>query len=224
MLNDNRPIVFCVDDEESIRDVYEYSLERDFSVQCFPDAKAFFDTLENKKPDIVILDVMLEGKSGYEILSFLKEKTDYKNIPVIMVSAKGLEIDKVKGLNSGADDYISKPFGVLELIARIKANLRKVSPKSEIICFKDLKIDEPKHTASVKGEALELTVKEYDLLKLLVKKADTVVLRDALLDEVWGENYGETRTLDIHIAKLRKALNFSDAEIETVRGVGYILK
>lgn len=220
----NKPTVYCVDDEESIREVYEYSLERDFFVKCFPDANAFFDALKTKKPDIVVLDVMLEGKSGYEILSFLKEKADYKSLPVIMVSAKGQEIDKVKGLNSGADDYISKPFGVLELIARIKANLRKTTVKEDILLFKDVKIDELKHTASVKNDVLELTVKEYNLLKLLVKKAETVVTRDAILDEVWGEDYGETRTLDIHIAKLRKLLAVSDAGIETVRGVGYILK
>lgn len=220
----NKPTVYCVDDEESIREVYEYSLERDFFVKCFPDANAFFDALKTKKPDIVVLDVMLEGKSGYEILSFLKEKADYKSLPVIMVSAKGQEIDKVKGLNLGADDYISKPFGVLELIARIKANLRKTTVKEDILLFKDVKIDEPKHTASVKNDVLELTVKEYNLLKLLVKKAETVVTRDAILDEVWGEDYGETRTLDIHIAKLRKLLAVSDAGIETVRGVGYILK
>lgn len=220
----NKPTVYCVDDEESIREVYEYSLERDFFVKCFPDANAFFDALKTKKPDIVVLDVMLEGKSGYEILSFLKAKADYKSLPVIMVSAKGQEIDKVKGLNSGADDYISKPFGVLELIARIKANLRKTTVKEDILLFKDVKIDELKHTASVKNDVLELTVKEYNLLKLLVKKAETVVTRDAILDEVWGEDYGETRTLDIHIAKLRKLLAVSDAGIETVRGVGYILK
>ena len=141
-----------------------------------------------------------------------------------MVSAKGAEIDKVKGLNLGADDYVAKPFGILEIIARINANIRKKAKKSDVLAYKDIRIDDSKHEVYVADAPVELTVKEYDLLKLLVQNHENVVRRNDILDAVWGKDYGETRTLDIHVAELRKAISHADAKIVTVRGVGYSLK
>ena len=167
---------------------------------------------------------MLEGLDGYEILKRLRLDSACADIPVIMVSAKGEEVDKVKGLNLGADDYLSKPFGVLELVARINAKLRTAKKPVNKLVYKDIVIDDDKHEARVNGEKLTLTLKEYELLKLLVSSSEKVLERDYILDSVWGENYGETRTLDIHIGELRKLLNASQAEIATIRGVGYVLK
>ena len=160
---------------------------------------------------------------GYAILEKIRANPSTKNVPVIMVSAKTTEIDKVRGLNLGADDYISKPFGILELVARINANIRKTATVQPALKFKDITVDDGEHVVKVGDSPVKLTLKQYELLKLLVINAGKVVLRDKLLDEVWGANYGETRTLDIHIGDLRKILASSDAEIETVRGVGYKL-
>ncbi|MGI6137159.1 MAG: response regulator transcription factor [Christensenellales bacterium] len=168
---------------------------------------------------------MLDGMDGYEILFKLRAEKETANIPVILISAKGEEISKVKGLNLGADDYIEKPFGIMELVARINANLRRVvtatSSKTE---YKDIHINDAAHEISVAGRVVELTLKEYELLKELVASAENVITREDLLNSVWGPNYGETRTLDMHIASLRKAISDSEAQINTIRGVGYLLK
>ena len=178
--------------------------------------------LSARKCDLAILDIMLDGLDGYEILKAMKNNLQTSDIPVIMVSAKSDEIDKVRGLDLGADDYLAKPFGVLELVARINAKLRK-SQKSAI-AYKDIFIDDSTHSVTVAGKEKKITLKQYELLKLLVQNSQTVLSRNTLLDSVWGDNYGETRTLDIHIADLRKLLAESEAKIETVRGVGYVLK
>ena len=221
-----KALIYAVDDELSIREVYQYALSTSgFEVCCFCDGEALSQALRERLPDLILLDIMLDGADGYEILQSLRKNPLTGAIPVIMVSAKGTEIDKVKGLDLGADDYLAKPFGVMELIARINANIRALSRNREKkLCWKDLTVDEAKHVISLKDVSLALTLKEYDLLKLLIANAGTVIARDKLLDSVWGENYGETRTLDIHIGQLRKALIGSEAGIETVRGVGYILK
>lgn len=218
-------IIFAVDDEENIRDLYSCALSSSgFNCETFSSGKELFEKLKFVKPDLILLDLMLPEEDGFTILERLKSG-DFANLPVIMVSAKGEEISKVKGLNLGANDYIEKPFGVLELIARINANTRNTELIEKEFSFKDIVIDESKHLAKVKDNLLNLTLKEYILLKLLVKKATSVVTREQILIEVWGQEYiGETRTLDIHIATLRKNISLSDCEIVTIRGVGYMLK
>ena len=224
---EEKKLIYAVDDEQPIREVYNYALSgAGFNVECFSCGAELFETLEKNLPSLIILDIMLEGMDGYAILEKLRENAKTENIPVIMVSAKTEEIDKVKGLNLGADDYLSKPFGVLELVARINAKLRKTNKSAEgaIIRYKDIEVDDDKRVITVNKETPKLTLKQYELLKLFVMNAEKVMQRDKLLDAVWGEDYGETRTLDIHIGDLRKVLSSSSAEIETVRGVGYILK
>lgn len=221
----NKKLVYAVDDEEAIRDVYRYALEgAGFEICCFVGEKDLFVATEKRVPDIFILDIMLDGADGYEILKNLKQNPHTRNVPVIMVSAKTSEIDKVKGLDLGADDYLAKPFGVLELVARINAKLRLSKKSGGAISYKDVVIDCDKREVTVGGRLVALTLKQYELLKLLAENAGKVLERDFLLDNVWGENYGETRTLDIHVGELRKVLSSSDSEIATVRGVGYVLK
>lgn len=221
----NKKLVYAVDDEEAIRDVYRYALEgAGFEISCFVGENDLLVATEKRVPDIFILDIMLDGADGYEILKNLKQNPRTRNVPVIMVSAKTSEIDKVKGLDLGADDYLAKPFGVLELVARINAKLRSSKKSGGAISYKDVVIDCDKREVTVGGRLVALTLKQYELLKLLAENAGKVLERDFLLDNVWGENYGETRTLDIHVGELRKVLSFSDSEIATVRGVGYVLK
>lgn len=222
---DNKRLIYAVDDETSIRELYACALESaGFDARCFIDGEALFEALAETKPELILLDIMLDGMDGYKILDSLKDDIRYRNIPVIMVSAKGEEVSKVKGLNLGADDYISKPFGVLELIARVNANIRKRA-KTGADIFKDIRVNESLHEITKGSEKLGLTLKEYKLLKLLVENAGEVLTRDGILNSVWGEDYfGETRTLDMHIKELRKKLTGSAAEIVTVRGVGYTLK
>ena len=225
--------VFVVEDDSALQELYVYSLEKEFDCRCFYDGESFFSALSQKEPDIVLLDIMLPGDDGYAILSRLKTERTTSLIPVIMVSAKGDEISKVKGLNMGADDYLAKPFGVLELAARIKANLRKAGKSDaaqlkqmEDIKYKDIVIEQEKHRITVNGQQIQTTLKEYSLLSLLCRNAEKVQGRDAIFDEVWGVDYmAETRTLDIHIKEIRKKLSeaSSQAVIQTIRGVGYIL-
>ncbi len=221
--------VFCVDDESAIRDLYLCAFESaNIGCVCFEGADGFFGVLENETPDIILLDIMLENMSGFEILEKLKADDKYCDIPVIMVSAKGEEISKVKGLNMGADDYISKPFGIMELVARVKANVRKnkKKQKTEIVCG-DIVIDLSLHAVTIGGEPCVFTLKEFNLLKMLCENFGVVTTRENILQEVWGTDFfGETRTLDMHIKEVRKKLAGSSCgcEIETIRGVGYILK
>ena len=218
-------LIYAVDDEESIREVYKYALGgAGFFVKCFSCYEELASAIENELPDLILLDIMLDGADGYEILKILRDNAKTADLPVIMVSAKNTEIDKVKGLDLGADDYLAKPFGVMELIARINAKFRTLQKKTTVYAFKDITVNDDTHTVTVAGETPKLTLKQYELLKLLVINAEKVMLRDDLLDKVWGENYGETRTLDIHIGDLRKILSRSAVELSTVRGVGYVLK
>ena len=220
---ENKRLIYAVDDEQSIREVYSYALKNaGFEIECFQNGEDFLSALSARKCDLAILDIMLDGLDGYEILKAMKSNSQTNDIPVIMVSAKSTEIDKVRGLDLGADDYLAKPFGVLELVARINAKLRK--GQKIAIAYKDIRIDDSTHSVHVSGEEKKPTLKQYELLKLLVQNSQNVLSRNALLDGVWGDNYGETRTLDIHIADLRKLLADSTAQIETVRGVGYVLK
>lgn len=220
-----KKLIFAVDDEKSILEVYQYALSSaGYEVSCFLNGDELITALSEKTPDIVLLDIMLDGYGGYELLKYIRSKKETKSTPVIMISAKGGEIDKVKGLNLGADDYLVKPFGIMELTARINARLRSREEIIDLLEYKDLIINTTKHSVYVKDNKIVTTLKEYNLLKMFIEKAGIVLDRDKILDEVWGENYGETRTLDLHIAQLRKLIENSEAKISTVRGVGYILE
>ena len=220
----DRRLIYAVDDELSIREVYRYAIGgAGFDIQCFEKGEGLFTAINAQLPDLVLLDIMLDGADGYELLSALRRNPLTADIPVIMVSAKGEEIDKVRGLDLGADDYLAKPFGVLELIARINAKLRKTKPDG-VLTYADIVMDGDSRSVTVAGNPVSLTLKEYSLLRMFLSSPGKVLGRDLLLDSVWGVNYGETRTLDIHIGQLRKELSGSAASILTVRGVGYMLK
>lgn len=222
-----KPLIYAVEDDGALAELYTFTLESEFNCFCFEEGTGFFEAVSKTLPDLIILDIMLPGEDGFEILSNLKSDKTTSHIPVIMVSAKGEELSKVKGLNMGADDYIAKPFGILEFVARIKANLRKRSSNGEeLLTHKNIVIDFSKRQALVDGKHIQTTLKEFSLLSLLCKNAGKVQERENIFNEVWGYSFaGETRTLDIHIKELRKKLSEagSEAIIQTVRGVGYIL-
>lgn len=218
-------MIYIVEDDRNIQEIELFALKNSgYQAVGFETAKDFYKALSEKLPELILLDIMLPDEDGLSILKSLRTRADTQKIPVILVTAKSTEIDKVKGLDGGADDYIAKPFGVLELIARINAKLRTSAKERSIVAYKDIVVDDGKRSVTVGGEEKALTLKQYELLKLLCKNAEKVLPRDQLLDKVWGTNYGETRTLDIHIGDLRKILENSSAEIATVRGVGYTLK
>lgn len=218
-------LIYAVDDEASIRELYEATLASGgYLAKSFEDGASLFASIKREKPDLIILDVMLEGASGFDILKTLQEKEETKNIPVIMVSAKGDELSKVKGLDMGASDYLAKPFGVLELLARIKSNLRK--KKKEATSYKDITLDVATHEVMVAGKRVSLRVKEFELLAYLLKHQGELVSREQLYKEVWGYlgEGVESRTIDVQINSLRKKLSSSSSKINTIRGVGYLLK
>jgi len=219
--------IYVVEDDLALQELYTYSLENEFECSCFDDSSSFYTALKKELPHLIILDIMLPEDDGFSILKYLKENSNTSSIPVIMVSAKDSEIIKVKSLNMGADDYISKPFGILELIARIKANIRKHSEiTNELFEYKDILIDHTTHTITICGNPVSMTLKEYNLLYMLSENSNRVNDREAIFARVWGESFiGETRTLDVHIKDLRRKLNEnnSEVEIQTIRGVGYLL-
>lgn len=213
-------LIYIVEDDEGIQEVYEGAFENDYRINIFDNARDFFDAFETKRPDLVILDIMLPEKDGFTVLSEIRQ-TDEK-VPVICVSAKSDEISFVKGLNKGADDYVAKPFSVLELLARVKSNLRR--SKLYVKNVGDFSVDNNLYKIFYKGEDLGLTIKEFTLLKLLTGSAGVTVTREELFRTVWGENYmGETRTLDMHVASLREKIKRAGGKdcIATVRSVGY---
>ena len=219
-------MIFCVEDEENIRELVVYTLETTgFRARGFEDGKAFYKALAEELPELILLDIMLPGEDGMKILKKLKTSTRTKDIPVIMVTARGAEYDKVMGLDSGADDFVTKPFGMMELTARIKAVLRrtrKMQEEEEIYRVGGLVMDVKKHEVTVAGEKLALTLKEFELLKRLIMNRSIVLTRDRLLEEIWGYDFdGETRTVDVHVRTLRQKLGKEGERIETVRGVGY---
>ena len=219
--------IFAVEDDAALQELYIYSLENEFDCRCFDDGESFFEALAKETPDLVLLDIMLPGDDGFALLSRLKADKSTSGIPVIMVSAKGDEVSKVRGLNMGADDYVAKPFGVLELVARIKSNLRKSAKQpAENTTYKDIAVDNAKHRVTINGQHVILTLKEYNLLCLLCENAEKVQNREVIFQTVWDNSFiGETRTLDIHIKELRRKLAEagSEAAIQTIRGVGYML-
>lgn len=221
-------IIYIVEDDKSISDLYQMAFDsNEFEVKCFSSAENFFDELQFSRCDLILMDLMLPNMDGMTAIKKLKENAMTKEIPVIIVSAKGDEENKVKGLDEGADDYLAKPFGMNELIARVKANLRKIGNKKlDVKIYKsgEICINDAEHIVLVNNNIVALTLKEYNLLKMLMQNVDNVVLRDDLLAKVWGyEYFGETRTLDMHIKSLRSKLSvFTDKPyIATVRGVGY---
>ena len=218
-------MIFCVEDDANIRKLIVYTLESTgFEAKGFEEGASFFEGVSQEIPELVILDIMLPGMDGMEILSKMKNDERLENIPVIMATAKGSEYDKVQGLDTGADDYIAKPFGMLELISRVKAVLRrsKRSTEKDIIEVDGISMDLKKHEVCIDKEVVTLTLKEYELLKRLMKNLDQVLTRENLLTEIWGYDFfGETRTVDVHIRTLRQKLGKYGDKIETVRGVGY---
>ena len=217
--------VFCVEDDENIRELVAFALKSTgFESNTFESGEELFVELQHTTPDIILLDIMLPGEDGITILKRLKGSSKTEAVPVIMLTAKSTEYDKVKGLDLGADDYITKPFGVMELISRIKAVLRRGTPKKtdEIIALKDLSLNEKSRVVTFKEQEITLTFKEFELLLYLLRNKGTVLSRDMIMEKVWGFDFeGESRTVDMHIKTLRQKLGEGSALIETVRGVGY---
>lgn len=219
------PLIYIVEDDVNIREIETFSLKNSgYTVVDFECARDFYGRLHEKKPDLVILDIMLPDEDGLEILKKLRKNTETKKIPIIMVTAKTTEIDKVKGLDSGADDYLTKPFGVMELISRVKALLRRSMnmDDAKVFVLGEISVDNEKHKVSVEGKDCELTYKEFELLKLMIQNTGIVLSRDVIMERVWGVDFeGESRTLDMHIKTLRQKLGESGKRIKTVRNVGY---
>ena len=217
-------MIYCVEDDKSIREIEMYTLQSTgFETKGFEDGHSFFEELKEKKPDLILLDVMLPDEDGISILTKLKKNPDTNDIPVIIASAKGEEYDKIKGLDTGADDYLAKPFGMMEMISRIKAVLRRsIHAVSSNLTSGNIEMDLNSHIVKVNGEQVDLTLKEYELLKLFISHPGIVYSREALLNKIWEvEYYGETRTVDVHIRTLHSKLMEEGNRITTVRGVGY---
>ena len=221
-------LIYVVEDDQNIREIESFALKNSgYIVESFDCGKTFFNKVHNKVPDLVLLDIMLPDIDGLEILKRMKSDFELCNIPVIMVTAKSSEIDKVKGLDLGADDYITKPFGVMELISRVKALLRRTSRMNEDsqLIHEDILMDMDKHAVTVAGQLCELTFKEFELLKYLMLNQGIVLSRDKIMDQVWGFEYeGESRTVDMHIKTLRQKLGAAGSCIKTVRNVGYMIE
>ena len=218
-------MIYCVEDDASIRDLMIYTLNSaGFEAKGFDCADSLFDALQTEKPRLIMLDIMLPGEDGISILKKLRVQTATKEIPVIMATAKGTEYDKVTGLDLGADDYLAKPFGMMEMISRIKAVLRRTGPIKEVKMLQigNLVLNLETYIVLVNNERIQLTLKEYELLRTFMENPGRVFTRDQLLEMIWGVSYiGETRTVDVHIGTLRTKLGECGSFIETVRGVGY---
>lgn len=220
--------IYIVEDDVNIREIERYALKNSgYEVEEFDCGADMFRRIEQKVPALLLLDIMLPNEDGLDILTRLRSDKNTENLPVIMVTAKTSELDKVKGLDLGADDYISKPFGVMELISRVKALLRRTSSVQEDkkIVYKDIEIDNDKHAVYTNGEICELTFKEYELLKYMMINKGIVLSRDKIMNQVWGFDYqGESRTVDMHIKTLRQKLGDAGSCIKTVRNVGYMIE
>ena len=221
-------MIWCVEDDASIRDIEVYTLtSTGFEARGFDDGVSFWSALQTQKPDLVVLDVMLPGVDGIELLQRMKASAELRTIPVVMATAKGAEYDKIRGLDLGADYYLTKPFGVMELVSCVKAVLRRCKPKAQehILKADGLEVNLDEHTVTGDGEKIVLTYKEFELLKLFLSNPGTAFTRDKLMEEVWSTDYcGETRTVDMHIRTLRQKLGRFGEMIKTVRGVGYRLE
>ena len=221
-------MIWCVEDDSSIRDIEVYALvSTGFEAKGFEDGDSFWNALQCEKPELVVLDVMLPGKDGVTLLKMMKQSEEFQDIPVIMATAKGSEYDKIQSLDLGADDYLVKPFGIMEMVSRIKAVLRrcKRSAPSKSLKLDGLVLNPGEHTVTIDGERIILTYKEYELLHLFLSQPGIAFTREQLLSSVWNTEYaGETRTVDMHIRTLRQKLGTYGHLIETVRNVGYRLE
>lgn len=218
-------MIYCVEDDAGIRELMLYTLRASgFEARGFGDGAALFEALAEEKPRLILLDLMLPGMGGMEILRRLRGEPSTAAVPVIIATAKGTEYDKVLGLDSGADDYLAKPFGMMEMVSRIRAVLRRTAPPSAEteLTVGSLSMNLSEHSVRVAGKQVDLTLKEFELLRLFLEKPGRVFTRDQLLERVWGTDYfGETRTVDVHIGTLRTKLGSCGGYIRTVRGVGY---
>ena len=218
-------MIWCVDDDATIRDIEVYTLEQTgFEARGFADGLSVLEALKTEKPELIVLDIMLPEKDGVEVLKEIRSCPETRDLPVIMATAKGTEMDKIQGLDSGADDYLVKPFGVMEMVSRIKAVLRRSTPTRHgtVLSIGGITLSDEERLVKVGGRKIELTFKEFEILKLFITNPGRVFSRDRLLSEVWGVDYlGESRTVDMHIKTLRRKLGGEGSRIETVIGVGY---
>lgn len=218
-------MIWCIEDDTSIRDIELYALNSaGFETRGFEDGLSFWEVLKKEKPELIVLDVMLPGMDGIDILRKLKESAEYKSIPVILATAKGQEYDRIRGLDLGADDYIVKPFSIMEMVSRVKAVLRRSQPYqvSKLLKTGGLVVNMDEHTVIADGDRIQLTYKEFELLCLFLSHPGIVYTREQLFSHVWKQDYmGDSRTLDSHIRSLRQKLNGYGKMIETVRNVGY---
>lgn len=217
-------MIYCVEDEKNIRELLIYTLRSTgFQAKGLENGEELFRKLGEEIPELILLDIMMPGEDGYTILEKLKRMPEVRDVPVIMVTAKGAEFDKVRGLDLGADDYITKPFGMMEFVSRIKAVLRRGGPKpQDELVHGPIQIRVGRHEVLENGRKVELTLKEFELLRYLMENKGIVLSRDQLLTRIWGYDFdGETRTVDVHVRTLRQKLGTSGSYIETVRGVGY---
>ena len=218
-------MIYFLEDDNNIRNFVTYALNNSgLEATGFDTPKAFWAEMEKKKPQLILLDIMLPEEDGLSILAKLRKDPETRNLPIMMLTAKSTEYDKVMGLDGGADDYVTKPFGTMELIARVKALLRRVEPSDDAKVYElgDLYLCPAKHIIRVKGEDVTLTLKEFELLSYLFKNKGNVLTRDQILQEIWGYEFdGENRTVDVHIRTLRSKLGPCGELIETVRGIGY---
>ena len=221
-------MIWCVEDDSSIRDIVVYALTSSgFEAKGFEDGDSFWSALQEEQPELIILDVMLPGKDGVTLLKMMKESEKYKDIPIIMATAKGTEYDKIHSLDLGADDYLVKPFGIMEMVSRVKAVLRRCKKAQPInlLSMQGLVLNTDEHTVTIDGERINLTYKEYKLLHLFLSQPGLAFTREQLLVSVWDTDYmGESRTVDMHIRTLRQKLGKYGHIIETVRNVGYRLE
>ena len=221
-------MIWCVEDDSSIRDIEVYALtSTGFEAKGFEDGDSFWDALQTEKPELIVLDVMLPGKDGVTLLKLMKANEEFRDIPVIMATAKGTEYDKIQSLDLGADDYLVKPFGIMEMVSRVKAVLRRCKPlkESKQLKLEGLVLNPDEHTVTIHGNRATLTYKEYELLRVFLSQPGVAFTREQLLYTVWNTDYvGETRTVDMHIRNLRQKLGEYGNIIETVRNVGYRLE
>ena len=222
-------LIYIVEDDVNIREIETFSLKNSgYTVMDFECAKDFYHKLSDKTPDLILLDIMLPDEDGLEILRKLRKNPETRKVPIIMVTAKTTEIDKVKGLDMGADDYLTKPFGVMELIARVRALLRRIGDgkdEKKVLSLDELSMDDEKHAVYVNDKPCELTFKEYELLKMFLDNVGIVLTRESIMNRIWGTDYsGETRTVDMHIKTLRQKMGETGNRIKTIRNVGYMLE
>lgn len=220
-------LIYIVEDDESIREIETIALKNsNYIVSAFENAKEFYKKLDELVPDLILLDVMLPDESGYDIVRKLRKRPATQDIPIIMVTAKTTEMDMIKGLDGGADDYIKKPFSIMELITRVKALLRRTAKEEpKLLKLDDLVIDHERHVVTVNNEPVDPTYKEYELLRLLMGSQGIVMTREVIMRSVWDTDFeGETRTVDMHIKTLRHKLGDYGSRIKTVRNVGYVIE